>query len=545
MRISRLGSAVGKVVGKAGAALPAAALGIFCIASFGVAQGPPPDAPPPGGPPGGMTSPANVARMSFVQGDVRFSNGNDPQLQPAVMNMPLMENSRLQTGEDGEAEIEFNDGSVARLTPNSGLQIVALDRDQVQIQQLSGLSYYEVNVGDGHPEFSVLLPSATAEPTSNSIFRVDLDTGVDVAMMTGSLRLDGAGVPPGQLTDGQSVHFDPTTSFAQFAVVQGFAPDSWDRWNDDRDQQIAEEAAQQSTERETAGGGDAAGGSDDENWNDLDTYGSWYPVPGQGNVWVPAGVDASWDPFGYGYWGDYPGFGVIWISGYPWGWLPYHCGTWNYFGFGWGWVPGRVGEGWAPVSRIWNRPPGYTLPPQPIWRSPGMGPAPVRLVAVDRGPQARGPWGGVGSAPRVVNPAPLNIDGRVVDPLPRRSLAASSFAGARGTSPGVRAALGISSPATYGVRSQYGSQSFAGSSSAVGRSSSAGYAGSTGYAGSAGYRGSVGYAGRMGQGSRTSPGALPRTSYVRQAQTYRSPHYSPPPHYSAPAMRSSGGGHAR
>ncbi len=526
MRIARLRSATAESLARAGwiacAWLASAGLGIGCIAA--PAQTAPADAPP-----GGMASPANVARMSFIQGDVRFSDGNDAQLQPAVMNMPLMENSRLQTGEDGEAEIEFNDGSVARLTPNSGLQIVALDRGQVQIQQLSGLSYYEVNVGDGHPDFSVLLPNATAEPTANSIFRVSLDTGVDVAMMTGSMRLDGAGIPPSQLTDGQSVHFDPASNFAQLAVVQGYPPDSWDRWNDDRDQAIAEEAAQQSAGRDEGGAG---GGGGDENWNDLDTYGSWYPVPDQGNVWVPSGVDAGWDPFGYGYWGDYPGYGAIWISGYPWGWLPYHCGGWNYYGFGWGWRPGGCGQMWDPISRVWNRPPGYALPPQPVWREPGAGAAPFRLVAVDRGPKARGPWGGGGSPPRVLHPVPLNIEGRMVDPLPLRSLQGSSFAGARGTSPGMRAALGMTSPATYGSRIQYGSQGFAGSPSAS----------------VAVRRPTVGYAGAA-RPAQTPGASIPRTSYVRQAQTYRSPHSSPPPRYSAPApvMRSGafGGGHSR
>jgi hypothetical protein len=37
----------------------------------------------------------------------------------------------------------------------------------------------------------------------------------------------------------------------------------------------------------------------------------------------------------------YPGAGYSWVSPYPWGWLPYHSGSWAFCqGVGWGWQPG-------------------------------------------------------------------------------------------------------------------------------------------------------------------------------------------------------------
>ncbi len=90
-----------------------------------------------------------VARVSFVQGSVQLLAGQGSDFQQAVMNMPVVDGSRLQTGGDGQAEVEFGDGSVARLTPNSTLQFDHLGQDRVQVQQLAGLAYYEFNVGDG------------------------------------------------------------------------------------------------------------------------------------------------------------------------------------------------------------------------------------------------------------------------------------------------------------------------------------------------------------------------------------------------------------
>jgi hypothetical protein len=166
-------------------------------------------------------------------------------------------------------------------------------------------------------------------------------------------------------------------------------------------------------------------------------------------VWTPSDVGADWDPFGYGYWGNYSGYGATWISGYPWGWLPYHCGAWNYFPFGWGWVPGGCGLGWSPVVTVWNTPTGYHLPGWP--KGPGIVPSQHRpplggaLIPVDRGPAARGPWndktnsgstllharGLTGTAAPAARAQPLQVDGNVVQPLPRVSSPVVAMTGDR------------------------------------------------------------------------------------------------------------------
>ena len=280
----------------------------------------------------------NVARVSFVQGSVQLLAGQGSDFQQAVMNMPALDGSRLQTGGDGQAEIEFGDGSVARLTPNSVLQFDHVGQDRVQLSQLSGLSYYEFNVGDGHPPFSVQFNNLYVQPTANSILRVGLDAGWDVAVFSGSVSVQGDGIPAVPVAENQSIRSSADNSGAPYTVAQGINSDSWDNWNQDRDQAIAQEASQQTPVR------DDSANPQNENWNDLDADGNWYPVEGTGNVWVPNGVGPGWDPYGSGYWAFYPTIGYTWVSGYPWGWLPYHCGAWGYYPFGWGWRPGGCGS---------------------------------------------------------------------------------------------------------------------------------------------------------------------------------------------------------
>src|SRR5271163_2754668 len=147
------------------------AAGVVCLVGLGFARA--------------QNAAPNVARISFVQGSVQLLAGQGTDFQQAVINMPVLDGSRLQTGGDGQAEIEFGDGSVARLTPNSVLQFDHMGQDQVQLEQLGGLGYYEFNVGDGHPPFIVQFSNLSLQPTANSILRVGLDAGWEVAVIAG------------------------------------------------------------------------------------------------------------------------------------------------------------------------------------------------------------------------------------------------------------------------------------------------------------------------------------------------------------------------
>jgi hypothetical protein len=375
----------------------------------------------------------NVARVSFVQGSVQLLAGQGSDFQQAVMNMPVLDGSRLQTGTDGQAEVEFGDGSVARLTPNSVLQFDHLGQDRAQLTQVSGLSYYELNVGDGHPPFSVQFNNLYVQPTTNSILRVGLDAGWEVAVLSGSVNVQGDGIPGVTVGENQSMRAGAENSGAPYTVAQGINGDSWDNWNQDRDQAIAQEASEQTPVR------DDSANPQNENWNDLDADGNWYPVEGTGNVWVPAGVGPGWDPYGSGSWAYYPTIGYTWVSGYPWGWLPYHCGAWGYYPFGWGWAPGSgCGRRWHPVIVARSYPPGWNMPVRPIFRG-GAHPVPAqRLIAVDRGPVAKGPWGTGGTVPRPDHEQALNFNGQTLAPVDRLDVRTQGFEAARGTAPGAR-----------------------------------------------------------------------------------------------------------
>jgi hypothetical protein len=75
--------------------------------------------------------------------------------------------------------------------------------------------------------------------------------------------------------------------------------------------------------------------------SDLSYYGSFSSAGGCGSMWRPYFASASWDPYGSGAFAYYPTAGYSWVSPYPWGWTPYHYGSWGFCqGVGWGWQPG-------------------------------------------------------------------------------------------------------------------------------------------------------------------------------------------------------------
>jgi hypothetical protein len=352
------------------------------------------------------------ARLSDVEGSVRIEQipppaaatdasqtgagmppapPQDTIFKQALVNMPVMAGMQIQTGDDGRAELEFTDGSIVRVTPDSVIQVNTLGGGGEQLRAISGLSYYEL------PDRSNGLLAVEVGPyrvqlQQGALLRLDLDTApYQAAVVRGSAHFNSAALDIGfEATVGQTVTLDPASANA-YDLKQEVASNSWDDWNIDRDQSLALMAAGQTSARSgAADSGDAA-------WNYLDYYGTWYNVPGAGMAWSPDGVDTDFDPYGAGAWGYYPGSGYIWASAYPWGWLPYRCGGWTYFPqFGWMWQPGGGcgfgGIGWYPYAGIHHPPPHYRLPRRPLDPFPRthLGGVPIPrsqpLLVVRRGP---------------------------------------------------------------------------------------------------------------------------------------------------------------
>ena len=66
--------------------------------------------------------------MSDVQGSVQMDKNTGLGFENAFVNLPITQGSRIRTRDNGRAEVEFEDGSSLRLTPNSEIEFSILGR---------------------------------------------------------------------------------------------------------------------------------------------------------------------------------------------------------------------------------------------------------------------------------------------------------------------------------------------------------------------------------------------------------------------------------
>jgi hypothetical protein len=358
---------------------------------------------------------ARAVRLSSVDGQVQLSQGGQVLADQAVANTPLFEGSRVVTSDDGRAEIQFEDGSMVRISPNSAVTLTVLHgvgpSAEAQITLEGGLAYFELQGNSQNGAMSVKFGDSVAVASGFTVMRIDMDSAPgELAVFSGNAHLDRGTAASVDVHGGESLALSATDA-SRYTLSETIAPNSWDAWNSDRDQALNAEAAS------ATGASKDYGQSSNPAWNDLDANGNWYNVPGQGNIWSP--YDASnpgWDPYGNGYWMDTSGYGYTWVSGNSWGYLPYSCGTWTWYdSFGWGWAPGMGGcSPWwgggggyigVNVGTVYG---GYRKPMPP--RRP-RGPRPL-LIAVNRHSMAP-----VGSLPARDKTSVVDIAGYTTQPL--------------------------------------------------------------------------------------------------------------------------------
>ena len=284
-----------------------------------------------------------AARLSSVDGQVQISQGAEVLADQAVANTPLFEGMRVAAAEDGRAEIQLEDGSVARLSPNSALTLAVLrgqgGSGETEMVLESGLGYFEIQGAGQAGTIKIRFGDSVVTASGYTVLRVNLDTPPgELAVFSGNAHLERGTAVLVDLHGGESATLSASDA-ARYELAESIEPDSWDSWNSDRDQMLTAEAASKTAAtKDYADSGNPA-------WNDLDANGSWYNVPGQGSIWSPyEAANPGFDPYGSGHWMWTPRFGYIWVSSYSWGYMPYQCGMWNYYdSFGWGWMPGMGG----------------------------------------------------------------------------------------------------------------------------------------------------------------------------------------------------------
>ncbi|HTU34783.1 MAG TPA: FecR family protein [Candidatus Acidoferrum sp.] len=289
---------------------------------------------------------ARIVRLSYVEGDVQIVRADkSSKWEPAAMNMPIEQGFAIGTNV-GRAEVEFENGTMLWLAPNSVVQFTELALSSggriTRITLSEGLASFDADVSPGET-FEVSTSNFNVTPSKNAEFKVAVrDRSAGVSVMDGKVLVGDHGSM--QDVAKGAMFVDQTGKTTKTAMVRSPKPDQWDRWVSDR---LTAERYGATQAMVNANAPFSYGMSD------LADYGAWNYYPGFGYGWQPFGMMAGWAPFMDGNWMYYPTFGWTWISAEPWGWVPYHFGGWQYSSvYGWMWFPGNYGT-WTAAPVQW------------------------------------------------------------------------------------------------------------------------------------------------------------------------------------------------
>jgi len=311
--------------------------------------------------PASAESRVRIVRLSDVQGSVQIDRAAGNGFEKAFLNLPVIEGSRLKTGRDGRAEVEFEDGSALRIVPDTEIEFARLglgdDGQKLNAVQLNaGIVYVNVRVKSGD-QFTLNFGHQSVTVPEYAHFRVDLAAAeATLAVFKGKVNGNG---PSGQfeVAEKHSATFDLANNNS-FALAKNYEEDPNDNW--DRQQtEYHDRYLKNNTYDLTSPYGYGV--------SDLNYYGSYMNCPGYGFGWQPFLMGANWSPFQDGAWAWYPGFGYMWVSGYPWGWMPYRYGNWAFAQGcgGWMWQPGYWNT-WAAIPIVLHPPVRTPVPTPPI-----------------------------------------------------------------------------------------------------------------------------------------------------------------------------------
>ena len=286
------------------------------------------------------TGPVRLARFAYVQGNVTWRPDENTDWSNATLNLPLRQGAQIWVAEGGRAEIQFDDGSLLRLGTGAVVTLQTLysdnDGEFTEIKMTGGLAALRLRTDRSVYQMNTPLGSIKAAGPAG--LRIGVGNGLELAVPSGKATLEGA---QGKADLERGDFLDLADANSPYTVRDIPRPDSWDRWNQERDDLLSHAAEEPANQHLPANVAIVA--------EDLNSYGTWHDDAQDGWVWCPRVTTNEWRPYHDGQWTWVNPFGWTWVSSEAWGWAPYHYGTWVSKPYGWAWCPGPVNQYWSPA----------------------------------------------------------------------------------------------------------------------------------------------------------------------------------------------------
>ena len=183
-----------------------------------------------------------VVRLSYLSGSVAIKASDATKWVKAMVDTPIQEGFEISTSADSYAEVEFENGSTARLGQLSRLTFdqLALDPEGHKLNRMTfeqGCATFHF-LPEKHDAYSVKIAGATLTTSGKSRFRTDLSKGhARVEVFNGLVEVAG---PSGSAKLGKDkvLEYNTGTTEVAFNTRQGIAKDAWDKWTEARDSHL-------------------------------------------------------------------------------------------------------------------------------------------------------------------------------------------------------------------------------------------------------------------------------------------------------------------
>jgi hypothetical protein len=272
--------------------------------------------------------PSRVARLAYASGSVSFQPAGTDDWVMAGLNRPVTTGDKLWSDNDGRVELQI-DGSLIRLSNNTGLSFLNLGDNVTQIQVSAGTVLVRVRRLDDTETYEIDTPNLAFSVLRPGLYRITVNEAGDstaIRIRSGEGEVTGGGAAYAVHAN-EDATFSGTDQLTASSGRYGNDDDQFGSWaaNRDRHSQISSSAQYVSA--------DVVG------YEDLDDHGSWRQTPDNGTVWFPRTSVPGWAPYHYGHWDYIEPWGYTWVDDEPWGFAPFHYGRWVFYEGSWGWVP--------------------------------------------------------------------------------------------------------------------------------------------------------------------------------------------------------------
>jgi hypothetical protein len=272
--------------------------------------------------------PSRVARLAYAQGSVSFQPAGTEDWVTAGINRPVTTGDKLWSDNDGRIELQL-DGSLLRLSSNTGFSFLNLNNNITQIQLTAGTLLVRVRRLDQSETYEIDTPNLAFSVLRPGLYRISVNDAGDstaIRIRSGEGEVTGGGAAY-TVHPNDFVTFTGTNQLSAESDGNSNGEDQFDSWAANRDRHYENSSSSRYVSADVVG------------YEDLDDHGAWRRTPDNGYVWFPRTTEANWAPYHNGHWDYIEPWGYTWVDDEPWGFAPFHYGRWVNYEGSWGWVP--------------------------------------------------------------------------------------------------------------------------------------------------------------------------------------------------------------